>query len=161
MALKHWNYWKRRALELMLIDVEGWSIITARRSSSLSSLLSTSCGREDVVSPTRTSSPNKAEHGEESALSLNDGQSCTNLMHLTQSSTKSGICWNSPKSLISEMTWAVNSVPLSFWRYYRSTRKEKDIHELCCNFCRTFAFHWSQNTELYEMVLVQFTLICL
>ena len=35
-------------LELMLVDVDTWSIITARRSSSLSSLLSTSCGREDI-----------------------------------------------------------------------------------------------------------------
>ena len=32
------------ALELMLTDVDGGSIITARRSFSLSSLLSTSCG---------------------------------------------------------------------------------------------------------------------
>ena len=58
------EHWKRRTLELMLVDVDGWSIITARRSSSLSSLLSTSCGREDVASPTWTSPPNKAEHGE-------------------------------------------------------------------------------------------------
>ena len=48
----------------MLVDVDGGSIITARGSSLLSGLLSTSCGREDVVSPTRTSSPNKTEHGE-------------------------------------------------------------------------------------------------
>ena len=57
--------WRRQLeLELMLVDVERWSIITARGSSSLSSLLSTSCGSEDVVSPTRLSSPNKSEHGD-------------------------------------------------------------------------------------------------
>ena len=40
-----------------------------------------------------------------------------------------------------------------------STKKGKDIHELCCNFCRTFAFDWSQNTELREMALIHFTTI--
>ena len=60
--------------------MDGGSIITAR-SSSLSSLLSTSSGREDV-SPTRTASPNKAEHEERFILrALNDGQSSSGTAH--------------------------------------------------------------------------------
>ena len=39
-------------------------------------------------------------------------------------------------------------------KYCRSTKNVKDIHELCCNFCRTFAFDWAQNRELREMVLI-------
>ena len=44
-------------------------------------------------------------------------------------------------------------------KYCLSTKKGEDTHELHCNFCRTFAFDWSQNTELCEMALIHFTMI--
>ena len=76
-ALEHWNYWKRRALELMLIDVEGWSIVQftehflwqRRRCESHTNLHQTKLSTE-------------------STLLLNDGQffwNCTHLMPVTQS----------------------------------------------------------------------------
>ena len=54
-----WNAWYEGLVifeltEMILVDVEGWSIITTWRSSSLFSSLSTSCGREGVVSPSHT-----------------------------------------------------------------------------------------------------------
>ena len=39
-------------------------------------------------------------------------------------------------------------------KYCQSTKKEKDVHELRCNFRRTFAFDRSQNAELREMILI-------
>ena len=44
-------------------------------------------------------------------------------------------------------------------KYCLSTKKGEDTHELSCNFCRTFAFDWSQNTELRELALIHFTTI--
>ena len=43
--------------------------------------------------------------------------------------------------------------------YCLSTKKGEATHELCCNFGTTFAFDWSQNTELREMVQIHLTLI--